>query len=119
MPFRMSRLVLQPRISTSTDCIVGWVLVGDGRAGIIVGVGSAESVVEEGVDGLPVSLGVGVKSNTGGGMMNGVAVTMAGVLDGMGDWTGNGWGATPPMSQDERRKARKKPMMKMFLILRL
>lgn len=29
-------------------------------------------------------------SNVGGGIIKGVAVTIPGVIEGMGDWTGNG-----------------------------
>jgi len=48
----------------------------------MVGVRGAVSTVAYGTG---VIVPVGVKSNTGGGMINGVAVKMAGVLDGMGD----------------------------------
>ena len=33
---------------------------------------------------------VAVKFNEGGGILKGVAVTSAGVMDGTGDWTGKG-----------------------------
>ena len=44
-------------------------------------------------------------SRLGGGIMSGVAVTTPGVGDGMGDWIGNGCGATP--QQAESIKPRK------------
>lgn len=47
----------------------------------------------------------GVVMNMGGGIISGVAVMTAGVMDGIGDWTGNGCGATPNESQDVSKNA--------------
>ena len=63
-----------------------------------------------------IPLGVGEKANPGGGMMNGVAVMMAGVNVGTGDWTGNGCGATFHRSHEDKRRAsiKKKGIFFMF-----
>lgn len=81
--------------------------VWEGWAGVKVreGGGVSVTVFEFCVAIIPV--GVLVIFNKGGGIMKGVAVIMAGVMEGMGDWTGNGCGDTPQRSQDERRRARK------------
>lgn len=54
----------------------------------------------------------------GGDMINGVVVIIAGVIEGMGDWTGKGCGATANASQDVRIRARK-AVSASFLIKRI
>lgn len=90
MPRRMSTLVLHPRISTSTDWKEDWVNVSVGGTGEKVRVGSGVSVFVGVTGKITVTPGAIVLSNVGGDMMKGVAVTMLGVIVGMGVQTGNG-----------------------------
>ncbi len=83
----MSMLVLQPRMSTATDCIGADVNVSVGRIGASVAVGDGVSVFVAVIGVITITLGVFVK---GGGRIMGVAVTIPGVLDEIGVQTGNG-----------------------------
>ena len=66
--------------------------------------------------GVMIPLGVGEKSNTGGGMIKGVAVMIAGVNVGTGAWTGNGCGATFHRSHEDKRRASVKKKVIFFMI---
>ena len=98
--------------------MIGWVLVGDGGPGEKVEEGGGGSSVVAEVCVLMISPGVTVKSRAGGEMINGVAVTMEGVLEGTGDKTGKGCGAIPQISQEVRRNAHAASAIA-FLIRRL
>lgn len=53
----------------------------------------------------------------GGGMINGVAVTMPGVDEEIGVQTGNGWGATPQPSHELINIAKKRNKINFFIFL--
>ena len=79
--------------------------------------GSAVTVEGRGVEvEVIIPRGVGEKSKPGGGMMKGVAVMMAGVKVGTGDWTGNGCGAIFHRSHEDKRSASIKKKGIFFMI---
>jgi hypothetical protein len=99
MPWVMSMLVLQPRISTTTDCTGVDVNVGVnvnvgvgvsvGVICVLIGVGEGVSVFVRVTGAMTVTpeLAVSVKGNV---IMIGVAVIMLGVREGTTVQTGNG-----------------------------
>jgi len=86
-------LVLQPRISTATDCTAVEVNVGAGvsvgEMGVLVDVGEGISVLVSVTGTRTVTPGMAV-SVKGGAIMIGVAVTILGVRVGITVQTGNG-----------------------------
>ena len=99
MPWRMSMLVLQPRISTARDCTGVDVNVGVkvkvgvgvsvGVIGVLVSVGEGVSVFVRVTGTMTVTPGLAVAVK-GKVIMIGVAVTMPGVREGGTVQTGNG-----------------------------
>jgi hypothetical protein len=85
-------LVLQPRITRFADCTGTKVNVTVGWMGVNVNVGVGVNVFSGVTGEITVTFvdGVDVSPKMGGGMMNGVGVTMPGVEEGMGVKTGNG-----------------------------
>ena len=87
----MSKLVLQPSMSTPIDCISASVGVFVGRVGVKVTVADGISVFVSVTIAGEKLVEVGVRvTERGGGMIIGVAVTTPGVRDGIGVQTGNG-----------------------------
>jgi hypothetical protein len=72
--------------------------------GVNVRVGGAGFVFVAVTGEMTVTLVVGLPSKVGGGIMKGVAVTIAGVCVGTGVHTGNGWGGATHVSHAEITK---------------
>ncbi len=92
MPCVMSMLVLQPNMTRSTDCTSAGVNVVVGCMGVKVNVGDGVNVFTDVTGEITVTFedGVWESEKMGGGMINGVGVTMPGVLEEIGVKTGNG-----------------------------
>jgi len=117
MPWVMSMLVLQPRMSRANDFTgVGeGVMEGSVIVGELVGDGICVSVdVIVGVMILPS--GVKVKGRV---KIMGVAVTMEGVFDATAVHAGKGWGCTRQTSQEVKIKTRNIDRIDIFFIGRL
>lgn len=80
-----------------------------------VGVGDGVSVLVGVVWEITVTPVATVLPNVGGRMMKGVAVTMLGVIVGMGVQTGKGWGGAPQVSHDVMNMTRKKSTEVFFI----
>lgn len=104
MPWVISMLVSQPNMTRFTDCMGASVKVTVGGLSVKVVVDVGVSVFSGVTGEITVTFEEGgwlwVFIKTGGGMINGVAVTMPGVNDGAGVQTGNVWGAIPRTSQE-------------------
>lgn len=85
-------LVLQPRMTRLADCTGGCVNDNVGTIGVKVGAGDKVIVTSAVTGDITVTFeeGVDVSAKTGGGMINGVGVTIPGVEEEMGVKTGNG-----------------------------
>jgi len=116
MPWLMSRLVLQPRISTVTDCISARVGVSVGVIGVLVKVGDGISVFVGVLGERTVTPGT-ISVESVGVIIMGVAVIMPGVRDGMGVHTGNGCGETPHASHAVRKNIRIRKADVFFILL--
>lgn len=112
-------LVLQPNITRFTDWTGASVKVSVGRLGVKVGVGDGVVVFSAVTGDITVTFedGVTVLTKTGGGIMNGVGVTIPGVSDGMGVQTGNVCGATPQTSHELINTAKKRKQKNFFILL--
>lgn len=90
MPWVMSMLVLQPRITRFTDCMGAKVAVTVGCTGVNVNVEVGVKVFSGVTGKITVTFveGVAVSPKTGGGIMKGVGVTMPGVRVGTEVHTG-------------------------------
>ena len=84
MPFIISMLVLQTRLSPSTEWTGDGVSLGNAAPTVGERVGEAVSVFTAGTGAEEVTAGVTLIFEVGGGMISGVAVKMGGVLDGGG-----------------------------------
>jgi hypothetical protein len=119
-------LVLQPRMSTATDCTAVDVNVGVkvnvgvgvsvGGIGVLVGKGEGISVFVRVTGAMIVTpwMTVTVKGKV---IMIGVAVTILGVREGMTVQTGNGWGGTPQVSHAVRIKMKTTKADIFFMVL--
>lgn len=107
-------LVLHPNISTATAWIAANVSVAAGWAAVdeTVADGISDAMAVERFD---VAAGVTVELNVGGGMINGVGVTMGGVPVGTGESAGKGWGATPQTSHAPRKNASRMQVVIRFM----
>lgn len=112
-------LVLQPSIIRFTDRIGAGVCVSVGRMGVNVGVWDGVIVLSAVTGKITVTFetGVSVFTKIGGGMMNGVGVTMSGVKEGMGVQTGNDCGATPQTSHELINDVKKRKQISFFIHL--
>ncbi len=112
----MSMLVLQPSISTVTDCTAGGVEVPVGVVGVLVDVGKGVSVLVSVTGTRTVTPGITVAVK-GRLSMIGVAVTMLGVREGIGVQTGNGWGGIPQVSHAARIKINTSKTNTFFIVV--
>lgn len=116
-------LVSQPNMTRFTGCTGASVSVSVGGMSVKVDVGDGANVFSAVTGEITVTFedGVWVFIKMGGGMINGVAVTMPGVNDGAGVQTGNVWGAIPRTSHEliSIVVSRKKMILFIFSIIHL
>lgn len=125
MPWVISMLVSQPNMTRFTGCTGASVSVSVGGMSVKVDVGDGANVFSAVTGEITVTFEDGVWVwvfiKMGGGMINGVAVTMPGVNDGAGVQTGNVWGAIPRTSHEliSIVVSRKKMILFIFSIIHL